>query len=172
MQWTERERSVMGDLYRIMQRFAVIPMQEPESTDYWSLLAATLNEFVNKWGMDHLTVNAAVFVSDWLQDVYKDKREAEDQIEAAKLRYCAMTATDAPGAQRTAKQDANLRIQHENAYKNPCAAHGATNPPPEAQDGQNALKNKENTLQTRKEIANREHSIPDPRIRDGMLCFL
>lgn len=184
MPWTERDRSIMGDVYRIMQKFVDVPMDEAKGEVYWSLLAATLNEFVTKWGMDHLTVNAAVFISAWLQDVYREKRDAAKRIEAAAVQYrdladygvenshkkngsCkAGTAQTEPNTQSKCNPQ-EITPEHSPLMPIPCKSSQND------ADGLTAVENKEKSTINQKEAeTNDEHSGSDPRVRDGMLCFL
>lgn len=184
MPWTERDRSIMGDVYRIMQKFVDVPTDEAKGEVYWSLLAATLNEFVTKWGMDHLTVNAAVFVSAWLQDVYKAKRDAANRIEAAAVQYRDLADY---GATNSHKQNDSCKAEAEQTEPN---AQSKCNPQekalihsplmsfpckssPNGTDGLTGAENKEKSTINQKEAeTNIEYSSSDPRVRDGMLCFL
>ena len=184
MPWTERNRSIMGDVYRIMQKFVDVPTDEAKGEVYWSLLAATLNEFVTKWGMDHLTVNAAVFISAWLQDVYREKRDAAKRIEAAAVQYRELADY---GATNSHKQNDSYKAESEQTEPN---AQSKCNPqeitpehspqmpfpcksPPNGTDGLTEVKNKEKSTSNQKEAGtNIEYSGSDPRVRDGMLCFL
>lgn len=184
MPWTERDRSIMGDVYRIMQKFVDVPTDEAEGEVYWSLLAATLNEFVTKWGMDHLTVNAAVFVSAWLQDVYREKRDAAKKIEAAAVQYRELADY---GVENSYKQNDSCEAEAEQTEPN---TQSKCNPQEKAPiqsplipfpckssqsnaDGLIGVENKEKSTINQKEAeTNDEHSGSDPRVRDGQLCFL
>lgn len=184
MPWTERDRSIMGDVYRIMQKFVDVPMDEAKGEVYWSLLAATLNEFVTKWGMDHLTVNAAVFVSSWLQDIYREKRDAAKRIEAAAVQYRELADY---GVENGRKQNDSCKAEAEQTEPNtqskcnpqeitpmhsplmpfPCKSS------PSGTDCLTGVENKEKSTDSHKEAeTNIEYSSSDPRVRDGMLCFL
>ena len=184
MPWKERNRSIMGDVYRIMQKFVDVPTDEAKGEVYWSLLAATLNEFVTKWGMDHLTVNAAVFISVWLQDVYREKRDAAKRIEAAAVQYRELADY---GATNSHKQNDSYKAETEQTESNTqtkcnpqeiTPEHSPLTPFP-CKSSQNdtdcltGVENKEKSTDSHKEAeTNIEYSSSDPRVRDGMLCFL
>lgn len=184
MPWTERNRSIMGDVYRIMQKFVDVPTDEAKGEVYWSLLAATLNEFVTKWGMDHLTVNAAVFISAWLQDVYREERDAAKRIEAAAVQYRELADY---GVSNSHKQNDSCKAEAGQTKPNtqtkcnpqekapiqsplmpfPCKSSWSS------ADSQTGVENKEKPTSNQKEAEmNVEYSSSDPRVRDGMLCFL
>ena len=184
MPWTERDRSIMGDVYRIMQKFVDVPTDEAKGEVYWSLLAATLNEFVTKWGMDHLTVNAAVFISAWLQDVYREKRDAAKRIEAAAVQYRELAdygATNSHKQNDACKAEAeqtepNAQIKCNSQEKAPIQSPMMPFPCKSSQNDTDCLtgvENKEKSTDSHKEAeTNIEYSSSDPRVRDGMLCFL
>lgn len=183
MPWTERNRSIMGDVYRIMQKFVDVPTDEAKGEAYWSLLAATLNEFVTKWGMDHLTVNAAVFISVWLQDVYREKRDAAKRIEAAAVQYRELadygvensgSHTDSDSAEPNETKSSD-QLKCSPQEKAPIQSPLMPFPCKSSQSNADSLtgaENKEKSTSNQKEAeTNAEYISSDPRVRDGQLCF-
>lgn len=173
MPWTERHRSIMGDLYRIMQKFVDVPSPAAQDDVYWSLLATTLNEFAVKWGIDHLTVNAAAFVCSWLQDIYKENRDAAEKIEKAASQYRELADYGmVEGKERpsnTTNNDSVLR----NDNKNGCVDTNWNKSSTSYQNGVQQSKT-QRTQHDAKQGGETEHGYiePDPRICNGMLSFV
>lgn len=173
MPWTERHRSIMGDLYRIMQKFVDVPSPAAQDDVYWSLLAATLNEFSVKWGIDHLTVNAASFVCSWLQDVYKEKRDAAEKIEKAASQYRKFadygTADNIEGRCNIENIDSVLQNSTENRLADANRNKSSTSHQNTVQQPKTQI-----TQHDAKQGGETEHGYieSDPRICNGMLSFV
>lgn len=173
MPWTERHRSIMGDLYRIMQKFVDVPSPAAQDDVYWSLLAATLNEFSVKWGIDHLTVNAASFVCSWLQDMYKEKRDAAEKIEKAASQYRELADY---GTAESKQEQCN--IENNNSALRNDGKNGLVdaNWNKSSSSYQNAVHQPktQTTQHDAKQGGETEHGYiePDPRICNGMLSFV
>lgn len=173
MPWTERDRSIMGDVYRIMQKFADVPTNEQDGDVYWNLLTTTLYEFSVKWGINHLTVNAATFITSWLQDVYKEKRDAEWKIEAAAQKYREFADYGQPAPAGTAtKSETNKSLVEKQPTNSPDDARPINSTPSSTKAETDAEINSK-SMETEKGAADsNEYTRTDPRVRDGMLCFL
>lgn len=176
MPWTETHRSIMGDLYRIMQKFVDVPSPNEENDAYWTLLATTLNEFAVKWGINHLTINAASFVCSWLQDVYKEKRDAAERIEQAASQYRKWAddgVVDWSEQQgKPSFNDFNSTL-HENDPKQAFTTQSWNKSTLNTANGSETSKYTENITKQEKEAkTNIERIDFDPRIHNGMLSFL